>query len=201
MRIGAIFARGSCRALKWTALLGVVFALAAGTAAAQQSTSGVTITGPDKNTVTEGVTATYTVAIRGYVAKAGGVDSPTVANTVTVTLTEPVSDVEPARTQGEVNTDLRLGASSLKVSFETPENTNTSAARLFTDTRTITLATEQDTDAEDEHFTLAFTLNAHGGLDTTAAGGHGYHLEQRGEIQPRPRSSSRTTRSRHTNCP
>ena len=35
MRTGAIFARGSCRALKWVALLGVVFALAAGQAAAQ----------------------------------------------------------------------------------------------------------------------------------------------------------------------
>ena len=35
MRMGAIFARGSCRALKWMALLGVVFALGAGSAAAQ----------------------------------------------------------------------------------------------------------------------------------------------------------------------
>ena len=36
MRIGAIFARGSCRALKWMALLGVVFMLGAGQAAAQE---------------------------------------------------------------------------------------------------------------------------------------------------------------------
>ncbi|MCY4574722.1 MAG: fibronectin type III domain-containing protein, partial [Gemmatimonadetes bacterium] len=35
MTTGAIFARGSCRALKWLALFGVVFALAAGQAAAQ----------------------------------------------------------------------------------------------------------------------------------------------------------------------
>ena len=35
MRTGAIFARGSCRALKWMALLGVVLALGAGSAAAQ----------------------------------------------------------------------------------------------------------------------------------------------------------------------
>ena len=35
MRIGAIFARGSCRALKWMALFGVVFALGAGSALAQ----------------------------------------------------------------------------------------------------------------------------------------------------------------------
>ena len=37
MRTGAIFARGSCRALKWMALLGVVFMLGAGQAAAQAS--------------------------------------------------------------------------------------------------------------------------------------------------------------------
>ncbi len=35
MRMGAIFARGSCTALKWMALFGVVFALGAGSAAAQ----------------------------------------------------------------------------------------------------------------------------------------------------------------------
>ena len=36
MRIGAIFARGSCRALTWAALVGVVFVLGAGQAAAQK---------------------------------------------------------------------------------------------------------------------------------------------------------------------
>ena len=35
MRIGSMFARGSCSALKWAALLGVVFALGAGSASAQ----------------------------------------------------------------------------------------------------------------------------------------------------------------------
>ena len=39
MRTGAIFARGSCRALKWMAILGAVFALGAGSAAAQDSTA------------------------------------------------------------------------------------------------------------------------------------------------------------------
>ncbi|MCY4573047.1 MAG: fibronectin type III domain-containing protein, partial [Gemmatimonadetes bacterium] len=37
MRTGAIFARGSCRALKWLALVGVVFALGTGSAIAQPS--------------------------------------------------------------------------------------------------------------------------------------------------------------------
>ena len=47
MRMGAIFARGSCRALKWTAMFGVVFALGAGSAAAQLTpdvTTPVTVT-------------------------------------------------------------------------------------------------------------------------------------------------------------
>ena len=35
MRTGAIFARGSCRALKWMALVGVVFTLGASQAVAQ----------------------------------------------------------------------------------------------------------------------------------------------------------------------
>ena len=41
MRIGAIFARGSCRALKWMALLGVMFMLGTGSAAAQIKVSEV----------------------------------------------------------------------------------------------------------------------------------------------------------------
>ena len=40
MRTGAIFARGSCRALKWMALVGVVFVLGAGSAAAQATFTG-----------------------------------------------------------------------------------------------------------------------------------------------------------------
>ena len=44
MRTGAIFARGSCRALKWMALFGVVFMLGAGSADAQATISGATWT-------------------------------------------------------------------------------------------------------------------------------------------------------------
>ena len=39
MRTGAIFARGSCRALKWAALLGIVLALGSGSVAAQDTTA------------------------------------------------------------------------------------------------------------------------------------------------------------------
>ena len=68
MRIGAIFARGSCRTLKWMALFGVLFALGAGSAVAQ--TTGITVTGPTNDTVNEGGTATYTVTVSGYVGQA-----------------------------------------------------------------------------------------------------------------------------------
>ena len=60
MRTGAIFARGSCQALKWMALFGVVFALGAGGASAQ------TVTLQGSKTLAEGgalvsVTAVVTV--------------------------------------------------------------------------------------------------------------------------------------------
>ena len=48
MRTGAIFARGSCRALKWMALFGVVFALGAGSAFAQATFTGAEWT-PESN--------------------------------------------------------------------------------------------------------------------------------------------------------
>ena len=64
MRTGAIFARGSCRALKWMALLGMVFVLGVGTAAAQ-----ITTTVPTE--VDEG--ATVRIAVGGTVpANTGG---------------------------------------------------------------------------------------------------------------------------------
>ena len=44
MRTGAIFARGSCRALKWMALVGVVFALGGAHAAAQDDTTAPSMT-------------------------------------------------------------------------------------------------------------------------------------------------------------
>ena len=51
MRTGAIFARGSCRALKWMALFGVIFALGSGQAIAQAVFQGSDFT-PGTTTVT-----------------------------------------------------------------------------------------------------------------------------------------------------
>ena len=75
MRTGAIFARGSCRALKWMALFGVVFTLGAGAASAQ-----VTVKLAEE--VTEGdvtgITVTAKVAVPEGIA----------AGEITVTATE-----------------------------------------------------------------------------------------------------------------
>ena len=93
MRTGAIFARGSCRALKWMALLGVVFALGAGSAAAQAKPNKPVLT--VKGSSATEVTLTWTVpsggpAITGFQTQAG--DAP-----VAFTDTSPTpADVTPA---------------------------------------------------------------------------------------------------------
>ena len=86
MRTGAIFARGSCRALKWTALLGMVFALGAASAVAQPGNLGdavITIAAPDS--VDTGSSATVTVTVAGELPPA--IADGNTATTVTVTVT------------------------------------------------------------------------------------------------------------------
>ena len=61
MRTGAIFARGSCRALKWMALFGAVFALGAGQAAAQATMESATYTGDTVSPVTVTMNAEVTL--------------------------------------------------------------------------------------------------------------------------------------------
>ena len=134
---------------------------------AAQNTTGVTITGPSNNTVNEGGTAAYTVAVRGYVDAATAADSPTAASRVTVTLAEPTVAGTGTPTEGEL-ADLNGNAHVLVVHFDTPRNTSTVNPLLFTGSKTISLATLHDNDAENEQFTIAFTLTADGGLDQGA---------------------------------
>ncbi len=155
MRTGAIFARGSCRALKWMALLGVVLALGAGTALAQ-----ITVTG--STTVTEGNTAEYTVTVRGYI------DTSAAAGTVTVTLGTPAPDTTVAALAGD--TEDISGNSRLSYTVPVPEGPATGRT-LFTAEGTIEVRTTTDADAEDEKFTLAFSLGGAGGLYDAATGG------------------------------
>ena len=86
MRTGAIFARGSCRALKWLALFGVVFALGAASAAAQ-----ITVTVPTE--VDEGDTVSIAVGGTVDANTSGTADTVTVSIVVaTATGTAPVTD-------------------------------------------------------------------------------------------------------------
>ena len=94
MQTGAIFARGSCSALKWMALFGVVFALGTGSAVAQPV---MTLSVPDKYELTKG--GSLTVTIKASIARAAGA----AATSVTVAVegdndtTAPPDDAEPAQ--------------------------------------------------------------------------------------------------------
>ena len=84
MRTGAIFARGSCRALKWLALFGVVFVLGVASAAAQPGALAdavVTIAAADS--VDTGATAVVTVTVEGELQQGTATST---ATTVTVTV-------------------------------------------------------------------------------------------------------------------
>ena len=156
MRIGAIFARGSCRALKWMALFGVVFALGGGSVAAQ-----VTIKGPSMGTVAEGDEAVYTVSVKGYIVPGASADEVE----VTVALT-PAADGDA--TQGEASdysTNLGLTLSIDVTAGPTPAAGVVGPS--FNGSGSIRVPTEEDTDAEDERFTLAWTVDV-GGLVTAA---------------------------------
>ena len=166
MRTGAIFARGSCRALKWMALFGLVVALGAGSAVAQ--TTGVTITGPSNNTVNEGGTATYTVAVRAYVGVAPDADTPNNPGAFNVALGVPDPDTSNAAETGEAG-DLNSNAFVLSVSFDPPSNSSTTNRLLFTGSQTISVGTLHDNDAENERFTIEFaTLTGVDQVFTTA---------------------------------
>ena len=161
MRTGAIFARGSCSALKWMALFGVVFALGAGSALAQ-----ITVTGPATNTVMEGDTAVYTVSVKGYIPTTG------TAGTVTVTLALPTPDSEDSELTGEAG-DIS-GNSNRSYTVNVPAAAEgATAAAPFSASGRIEVRTTEDDEAEDDKFSLEFTAPNVGGLqvgatDTTA---------------------------------
>ena len=85
MRMGAIFARGSCRALKWMALLGAVLAMAVGQAVAQPQTSSVFEPGTQTVTVVmnEAVYGTPPLTSFTFEVDADGGNNSYVANVVT----------------------------------------------------------------------------------------------------------------------
>ena len=157
MRIGAIFARGSCRTLKWMALFGVVFALGVGSAAAQ-----VTIKGPTDNMVAEGDDAVYTVSVKGFIVPGAAAD----AVEVTVALTPAADGDATAGETGDYSTNLTGLTLSIDVQAG-PEVAAGVVGPSFNGSGSIRLPTIEDPDAEDERFTLAWTVDV-GGLVTAA---------------------------------
>ena len=155
MRTGAIFARGSCRALKWMALFGVVFALTAGAAVAQPPE--ITVTVPDTREDAGVVSVTVEVDPNGSPAD----------NSFEVTLTLATNSTVAQDLQGETGTDTQplygFGADGpADVSWEgTTRGTASPVALTFawgdsgaTQSHTVRLRTHRDPDAEDENFTV-----------------------------------------------
>ena len=133
MRTGAIFARGSCRALKWMALFGMVFVLGAAQAAAQ-------ITVDDAPTsLTEGEATTITVEFEGQIAASSASTSEVI--------------LRATATNATVSGGL--------MTVPLPANSSTSAVDFTKATRTFTVTPVEDDDAADsnnEAVTVTFTL-------------------------------------------
>ena len=153
MRIGAIFARGSCRALKWMALFGVMFALVAGQAAAQ-----VKVTVP--KTVDEGGRLVISVSADIRVPASGAADTMTIAAAVTAAAEAEsgtgVVDATKMLTVAEAGDFTAAG----NVVLNTPRNTNTANHSETTVSGTIELQIQSDQDAEDEGIVVELTLTA-----------------------------------------
>ncbi len=169
MRTGAIFARGSCRALKWMALVGVVFSLGAGQAVAQgvyldpdYSSNGIMVTGLEyppggtRKTVAEEGSTTIGVSMRATVL-------PSTATATTVTVTVALSaipaaaadDVTTAREEGDAI--LNPGTGQIVLTF--PANTNNETPmRGVMRSGSVVLQTAHDDDAENEDLMVSFTI-------------------------------------------
>ena len=134
----------------------VLLAASSGTALAQ-----VTITGPAMDTVNEGDTATYAVNVKGFIPVGGQ------AGNLTVTLSNPSPDTTDPGTAGENPGDVNqnLGATyTVTVPAGPAEDPPGAVPVAFNRSGSIRLQTSHDPDAEDEKFTLSFTLEA-GGVD------------------------------------
>ena len=156
-----------------TALAAAALLAASPGTASAQNTTGVTITGPSLSTVNEGGTATYTVAISGYIPKAvdGNNDGEISADedvdagnvTVTLAVSNDTTTASTAGDDGDVNTNT-----GVSVSFPVQGNTSTTLTPYVTASKTISVTTNHDPDAEDENFTLAFSIAGAEKLRTAA---------------------------------
>ena len=151
MRTGAIFARGSCSALKWMALVSVVFALGAGSAVAQVAIGVKSVTVVEKgagDTVEEGALLTVRVTLDKRVPRSSN-DTP---GSATVTLTEGVpSGALAAMGNAEANDVTLPGDTGAGITVAIPEQA---------DTGTLNIVTGRDLDAVDEKFRLSAAVTA-----------------------------------------
>ncbi len=157
MRTGAIFARGSCRALKWVALMGMVFALGIGEAAAQAVDPTLTVTA---SSVVEENGNRLPVTVRLSVPRSS--TARTTDQTVTVTLTLTTaggsgqSTISASRRaelpSGNVIDGDDMAWRGGTADTDTLELTFSVDPGAFSDERTVYLDINEDEDAEDEHF-------------------------------------------------
>ena len=162
---GAIFARGSCRALKWTALFGVLFSLGAGSAAAQTITiDSVKVNG----TLTEGNTVTAEVK---YTLTAGDNDVAAATN-VTVgfgySLTE-VSASDAAATQASDTSFIGLSQDLSANQYTNVRADAIDSGEKDTFTYTHQFVLRHDLDAEDAKFKLNASVNNWAGISTAVS--------------------------------
>ena len=179
MRIGAIFARGSCRALKWMALFGVVFALGAAQAAAQ-----VKVTTP--KTVDEG--GRLTISVSAKVSVGPGLTAPTaitVTPTVAVRTAVGAGDAA-ALTAAEAAAGLTVADTAdfdapvplaLTLTVQPHPTGGTADAVDRTLTGTITVQTRPDLDAEDEGIQVTYEALNGDTTNVTAQGGAALALD------------------------
>ena len=179
MRIGAIFARGSCRALKRMALFGVVFALGAAQAAAQ-----VTVTTP--KTVDEG--GRLTLSVSAKISVGPGLAAPTsITITPTVAARSAVSAGDEASlTAAEVAAGLTVAdaadfdapvPAALALVVQPHPTGGTADAVNRTLTGTITVQTRPDLDAEDEGIQVTYAVVNADAVNVTAQGGAALALD------------------------
>ena len=159
---GAIFARGSCRALKWMALFGVVFALGAGQAVAQIKVSAV-------KTVDEGGRLTFTVTPEITVpAENKGTTDLVVTATPAFAAADQV-DADKLQTVAEAP-DIATKAAT--ATWDVKPNTSTEEDDDRTlDAKTISFPLGTDLDAEDERITVTFTVAGTGYFDKGESSG------------------------------
>ena len=128
MRTGAIFARGSCRALKWMALFGVVFALGAGSAVAQ------TVIGIESAVLEPRGSARGTHAVSGRNTAIQEVGEGATTYLV-VTLTKAVPSNNDANTTLEIEVELDvagvIGDPATRADVATTDTTGMAEAMDF----------------------------------------------------------------------